>query len=53
MPVDQILAQIKDKHFLKWTRPLHSSPNVREKKKYYHFHKDHGHYTEDYRDLKE
>ena len=53
MPVDQILVQIKDKHFLKWPRPLHSSPNMREKKKYYYFHKDHGHYTEDYRDLKE
>ena len=28
MPVDKILAQIKDKHYLKWPRPLHSSPNV-------------------------
>lgn len=28
------------------------SPNVRDKKKYYRFHKDHGHYIEDYRDLK-
>ena len=24
-----------------------------DKKKYYQFHKDHGHYTKDYRDLKE
>ena len=32
--------------------PLHSSPNVRDKKKYYSFHKDHNHYTEDCRDLK-
>ena len=29
------------------------SPNVRDKKKYCHFHKDHDHYTEDCRDLKE
>ncbi|XP_075654777.1 uncharacterized protein LOC142624941 [Castanea sativa] len=53
MSVDRILAQIKDEHYLKWPRPLHSSPNVRDKKKYYRFHKDHGHYTEDCRDLKE
>ena len=53
MPVDKILAQIKDKHYLKWPRPLHSSPNVRDKRKYYFFHKDHSHYTEDCRDLKE
>ncbi|XP_030924698.1 uncharacterized protein LOC115951677 [Quercus lobata] len=53
MPVDKILAQIKDKHYRKWPRPLHSSPNVRDKRKYYFFHKDHSHYTEDCRDLKE
>ena len=53
MPVDKILVQIKDEHYLKWPRPLHSSPNVRDKRKYCRFHKDHGHYTEDYRDLKE
>ena len=45
--------QIKDEHYLKWPRPLHSSPNVRNKKKYYRFHKDHGHYTKDCTDLKE
>ena len=53
MPVDKILMQIKDEHYLKWLRPLHSSPNVRDKNKYCRFHKDHGHYTEDCRDLKE
>ncbi|XP_023892293.1 uncharacterized protein LOC112004298 [Quercus suber] len=53
MPVDKILTQIKDKHYLKWLRPLHSSPNVCNKNKYCRFHKDHGHYTEDCRDLKE
>ncbi|XP_065629624.1 uncharacterized protein LOC136067530 [Quercus suber] len=53
MPVDKILTQIKEEHYLKWPRPLHSSPNVHDKSKYCRFHKDHGHYTEDCRDLKE
>ena len=53
MPVDKILTQIKDEHYLKWPKPLHSSPNVHDKSKYCRFHKDHGHNTEDCRDLKE
>ncbi|XP_030970642.1 uncharacterized protein LOC115991025 [Quercus lobata] len=53
MPVDKIFTQIKDEHYLKWPRPLHSSPNVRDKNKYCRFHRDHGHLTEDCRDLKE
>ena len=52
MPVGKILTQIKDEYYLIWSRPLHSSPNVRDKKKYCCFHKDHGHYIEDCRDLK-
>ena len=53
MPVDQILTEIRDEPSLKWPRPLHSSPNMCDKRKYYCFHKDHEHYTEDCRDLKE
>ena len=53
MPVDKILTQIKDEHYLKWPRPLHSSPNICDKNKYCRFHKDHGHNTKDCRDLKE
>ena len=53
MPVDKILKQIMDEHYLKWPRPLHSLPNVRDKKKYSRLHKDHDHYTKDCRDLKE
>ena len=53
MPVDKILMQIKDEHYLKWPRPLHSSPHIRDENKYCRFHKDHGHYTEDCLDLKE
>ena len=32
MSVDKILAQIKDEHYLKWPKPLHSSPHVCDKK---------------------
>ena len=53
MPVDKIFTQIKDEVYLKWPRPLHSSPNVRDKNKYCRFHKDHDHNTEDCKDLKE
>ena len=53
MPIAQILMEIKDEQYLKWLKPLHSSPSVRDKRKYYRFHKYHGHYTEDCRDLKE
>ena len=53
MPIDKILTQIKNKHYLKWPRPLRLSPNVCDKKKYFRFHKDHDHYTEDCRDLNE
>nr|XP_023870615.1 uncharacterized protein LOC111983185 [Quercus suber] len=31
---DKSSRMIKDKHFLKWPRPLHSSPNVRDKNKF-------------------
>ena len=53
MPIDKILTQIKDEHYLKWLRPLHLSPNDCDKNKYCRFHKDHGYNTEDCRDLKE
>ena len=53
MPIDKILMQIKDEHYLKWPRPLHSSPHIHDKNKYCRFYKDHGHYMEDCRDLKE
>ena len=52
MPIDKILMQIKDEHYLR-PRPFHSSPHIRDKNKYCCFHKDHGHYIEDCRDLKE
>ena len=53
MSIDQILTKIRDEPSLKWPRPLHSSPSVRDKRKYCCFYKDHGHYTENCWDLKE
>ena len=53
IPVDYILTEIRDEPSLKWPRPLHSSPSLRDKRKHYRFHKDYRHYTEDCRDLKE
>ena len=45
--------QIKDNPALKWPKPLSSSLKRRDPKKYYHFHTDHGHYTNECQDLKE
>lgn len=53
MLVDKVLAQIKDDHHLKWPSPLHSLLDIQDKRKYCRFHKDHGPYTEDCKDLKE
>ena len=53
MPINQILMQIKDNHQLRWPKPLSGSPNAQNKKKYYLFHRDHGHYTNKCKDLKE
>ena len=53
MPMDEILMQIKDELGLKWPKPLSTSSRKQDPKKYYHFHKDHGHYTDECCDLKE
>ena len=53
MPADKILMQIKDELGLKWPKPLCTSSRKHDPKKYYRFHKDHGYYTDECRDLKE
>lgn len=53
MPIDQILMQIKDNYQLKWPKPLSGSLNARNKRKYCCFHRDHEHYIDKCRDLKE
>ena len=45
--------QIKDELRLKWPKLLITSSRKRDSKKYCRFHKDHDHYTDECRDLKE
>ena len=53
MPADKILMRIKEEPSLKWLKPLSSSSKKRDLNKYCRFHKDHEHYTDKCRDLKE
>ena len=53
MPADKILMQIKDELGLKWPKLLCTSSRKHDPKKYCRFHKDHGYYTDECRDLKE
>ena len=53
MLADKILMLIKDESRLKWPKPLSTSSRKCNLKKYCRFHKDHGHYTKEYHDLKE
>ena len=52
MPIEQVLMQIKDEPTLQWPRPIHAPAEVRDKSKYYRFHQDHGHRTDECRHLK-
>ena len=45
--------QIKDDPSLKWPEKMKGDPNKRNKSKYCHFHKDHGHDTDECYDLKQ
>jgi len=51
-PIDQILMQIKDEGALTFPSKLKGDPNKRFRDKYCHFHRDHGHDTADFYDLK-
>ncbi|XP_042509101.1 uncharacterized protein LOC122084726 [Macadamia integrifolia] len=47
-----ILMEIQDQKFLYWPRPMVVKPEVRNPNKYYRYHKDHRHDTEDCKALK-
>ena len=52
-PLKQVLMQIKDNPSLKWPEKMKRGPNKRNRNKYCHFHRDHGHDTDEYFDLKQ
>ena len=52
VPLDQVLMQIKDDTSLKWPEKMKEDPNKCNKNKYYCFHRNHRHDTEECYDLK-
>ena len=50
-PVQQILAKVKNELFFKWPNKMAGDPVNRNQNLYYHYHQDHGHTTEDCRNL--
>ena len=45
--------QIKDDPSLKWPKKMKGDPNKRNRNKYFRFHRDHGHDTDECFDLKQ
>ena len=52
-PIAQVLMEIKNEMFVKWPGKIKTNPNKRSKNKYCEFHRDHGHNTKNYFQLKE
>ena len=50
-PVQQVLEKIKNEPFLKWPNKMARDPMRRNQNLYCQYHQDHGHTTEDCRNL--
>ena len=53
MPLEQVLIKIKDDPSLKWLEKMKGDPNKRNRNKYWCFHRDHEHDTDECFDLKQ
>ena len=49
--VRQVLEKIKNEQFFKWPNKMTGEPKRRNQNLYCHYHQDHGHITEDCRNL--
>ena len=50
-PVQQVLKKVKNEPFFKWPNKMAGDPMRRNQSLYCHYHHDHGHTTEDCRNL--
>ena len=50
--VSQVLHEVQHEQFLRWPSQMRSDPTKRDNTRYYEFHRDYGHRTDDYIQLK-
>ena len=50
-PMQKILEKVRNEPFFKWLHKMAGDPMNRNQNLYCHYHQDHGHTTEDYRNL--